>query len=342
MADTNSPGARLPVDVLLDTDLADVPTRVAALAEAGADGLFTFEGPRDPFLPLAVAATVPARLALYTNLAIALPRSPMHLAQQAWDLQRASGGRFRLGLGTQVRRHVEQRFGGRWESPVGQMREWLQALRAIFAAWQDREPLAFEGRWTRHTYLPPLFDPGPLADGPPGVLIGAVGPRMVALATELAGGLLVHPFASELTLARHTLPAVREGLAEHGRDRSDFLLIGQGMVAVGTTEEGLAAAAARARAQVGFYASTPAYRVMLDVHGWGDLQPELQALVREQRWADLPAAVPEEVVAAFVCAGEPAAVAAELRRRYADTDRVALSLFAPDDGARLALLDALR
>src|SRR5581483_5634328 len=150
----------VPVDVLLDAELADVPAQVATLASAGAAGVFTFEGPRDPFLPLACAATSPGDLTLYTNLAIALPRSPMHLAQQAWDLQRASGGRFLLGMGTQVRRHVEQRYGARWVSPVEQMREWLLAIRAIFTAWQERAPLDFEGRWTRHTYLPPLFDPG--------------------------------------------------------------------------------------------------------------------------------------------------------------------------------------
>jgi probable F420-dependent oxidoreductase len=333
----------LPVDVLLDGELADIPRRMAALAEAGAAGVFTFEGPRDPFLPLGVAAVAPTRLTLYTNLAIALPRSPMQLAQQAWDLQRASSGRFMLGLGTQVRRHIEQRYGARWESPVEQMREWLGALRAIFAAWQDREPLAFEGRWTRHTYLPPLFDPGPLPTGPPPVLIGAVGPRMLALAAELAGGLLVHPFGTELSLRQVTLPTLEAGLKEHGRQRADLVVVGQGMVAVGVTDEGLAEAVGRARAQVGFYASTPAYRVALDAHGWGELQPQLQALVREQRWNDLAAAVPEEVLAAFVCAGEPAEVAAELRRRYAGVvDRLALSLFAVEDGARLALLDALR
>ena len=332
----------LPIDVLLDGELADVPRRVAALAEAGAAGVFTFEGARDPFLPLAVAAGAPGDLALYTNLAIALPRSPMHLAQQAWDLQRASSGRFMLGLGTQVRRHIEQRYGARWDAPVEQMREWLLALRAIFAAWQEREPLAFVGRWTRHTYLPPLFDPGPLPTGPPPVLIGAVGPRMLALAAELAGGLLVHPLASELTLRQLTLPAIEAGLRAHDRSRADLLLVGQGMVAVGTTESGLAEAVARARAQVGFYASTPAYRVTLDAHGWGDLQPQLHALVREQRWSELAAAVPDQVLSAFVCSGEPKSVAAELRRRYSGFDRLALSMFAADEDARLALIDALR
>ena len=332
---------RVPVDVLLDADLADIPRLVAELTEAGADGLFTFEGPRDPFLPLAVAATVPGSALLYPNLAIALPRSPLTLAQLAWDLQRASGGRLMLGLGTQVRRHVVDRYGARWESPVEQMREWLGAIRAVMTAWQERTPLAFEGRWTRHTYMPPLFDPGPLASEPPRLVIGAVGPRMLAMATGAADGVLVHPFSTERTLRDHTLAAIERGLTEAGRPRSDFLVIGQAMVAAGRDEAELAAAVGRARVQVGFYASTPAYRVMLDVHGWGDLQPQLQGLVRQKRWADLAEAVPDEVLAAFVCVGSPQEAAEQLRRRSAGVDRLALSLFASPE-TRLELLAAMR
>ena len=331
---------RVPVDVLLDTDLADVPRLVAELTEAGADGLFTFEGPRDPFLPLAVAAGVPGSALLYPNLAIALPRSPLNLAQLAWDLQRACGGRLMLGLGTQVRRHVVDRYGARWEAPVDQMREWLGAIRAIWAAWQERAPLAFEGRWTRHTYMPPLFDPGPVPSGPPPLVIGAVGPRMLAMATTAADGVLVHPFSTERTLRDHTLAAIERGLSDAGRPRRDFLVIGQAMVAAGRDEEELAAAVGRARAQVGFYASTPAYRVMLDVHGWGDLQPQLQALVRDKRWSELAAAVPDEVLTAFVCVGSPQEAAAQLHRRSAGVDRLALSLFASPE-TRLELLAAL-
>jgi len=327
--------------VLLDSDLSDVTRAVAELSEAGADGLFTFEGPRDPFLPLAVAATVPSPVTLYPNLAIALPRSPMNLAHLAWDLQRASRGRLLLGLGTQVRRHILDRYGARWESPVEQLEEWLAALRAIMAAWQDRQPLHFEGRWTRHTYLPPLFDPGPVPAGPPPLLIGAVGPRMLGLAARAADGVLVHPFSTERTLREHTLAAVQRGLAEAGRARDEFLIVGQAMAAVGRNDAELLAATTRARAQVGFYASTPAYRVMLDVHGWGELQPELHALVRQQRWSDLPAAVPDEVVDAFVCHGDPHSVAGQLRRRCVGVDRLALSLFASPP-ARLELLNALR
>src|SRR4051812_9996608 len=236
---------RVPIDVLLDADLAAVRRAVVELTEAGADGLFTFEGPRDPFLPLGVAATVPGPARLYPNLAIALPRSPMNLAQLAWDLQRASGGRLLLGLGTQVRRHIVDRYGARWESPVEQLAEWLGALRAIMSAWQHGTPLRFEGRWTRHTYLPPLFDPGPVPGGPPPLLVGAVGPRMLRMATRAADGVLVHPFSSEQTLREHTGPAIQRGLVEAGRDRADFLVIGQAMAAVGVDEEELATARQR-------------------------------------------------------------------------------------------------
>src|SRR5687768_11058548 len=186
-------GAAVQVDVRLDADLAQVPDVARSLEDAGVGGLFTYEGPRDPFLPLAVAAPVLERVHLYTNLAIALPRSPMHLAYLAHDLQRASGGRFALGLGTQVQRHITQRYGATWESPVEQLRECLLAVRAIQTAWQDGTPLAFEGRWTRHTYCPPLFDPGSVPGGPAPLYVGAVGPRMVTMATEVADGLLVHP-----------------------------------------------------------------------------------------------------------------------------------------------------
>src|SRR3954447_7289741 len=305
-------GRNVPVDVLLDAGLADVPDAVRHLTAAGADGLFTFEGPRDPFLPLAVAATQDSDALLYTNLAIALPRSPMHLAQQAWDLQRAAGGRFVLGLGTQVRRHVEQRYGTRWESPVEQMREWLLALRAIMTSWQDRVPLAFEGQWTRHTYLPPFLDPGPRPPAPPPVVVGAVGPRMLRMAAETADGLLIHPFCSPLTLEVHTMPAIADGLETARRERREFLVVGQAMVAVGLDDASSRDALRRARAQVGFYASTPAYRVMLDVHGWGGLQPHLQELVRAGKWGEIEKAVPDEVVDAFVCSGTPVAAREQL------------------------------
>ena len=314
------------LDVRLDASLADVPRAAAELREAGVAGVFTYEGASDPFLPLAVAAG--SGLDLYTNLAIALPRSPMHLAYLAQDLQRASGGRFSLGLGSQVRRHVVDRYGGSWVSPVAQMREWVLAVKAIQSAWATGEPLAFEGAWTRHTYCPPLFVPPDVVPAP--VLVGALGPRMTAMAVEVADGLLVHPFCSEASLAQ-TLAGVPEG----------FPVIGQSIVGVAVTEEELVTARAAVRSLIAFYGSTPAYRPVLDVHGWGDLHEELRALTRAGAWGALPDAVPDEVVDTIGLVGSPSHVAGGLRRRFARCSRIALSTPAPVSVAALAELTAL-
>lgn len=301
------------IDVRLDADLASVPAVVRELEEAGVAGAFTYEGPGDPFLPLGAAAVASTGLDLYTNLAIALPRSPMHLAYLAQDLQRASGGRFSLGLGTQVKAHITRRFGSTWESPVEQLREWVLAIRAIQAFWATGEPLAFEGRWTQHTYCPPLFVPAPAPSAP--ILVGALGPRMTQMAVEVADGLLIHPFCTELSLSTMTYP----------RLPADFPVVGQAIVGVGVNDEEVALARDAVRGLIAFYASTPAYRPVLEVHGWGELQPLLRDLTREGRWAELPGAVPEEVVDAVAVVGSPAEVAQSLRRRFARCTRVALS-----------------
>jgi probable F420-dependent oxidoreductase len=298
------------IDVRLDAALPDVPRAVAELREAGVAGVFTYEGASDPFLPLGVAAG--SGLDLYTNLAIALPRSPMHLAYLAQDLQRASGGRFSLGLGSQVRKHVVERYGGTWDKPVAQMREWVLAVKAIQAAWAAGEQPSFEGRWTRHTYCPPLFVPPDVQPAP--VLVGALGPRMTAMAVEVADGLLVHPFCSEASLDR-TLADVP----------LDFPVVGQSIVGVGLTDEEVATARTAVRGLIAFYGSTPAYRTVLDVHGWGDLHERLRALTREGRWSELPAAVTDEVVDTVALVGFPSYVAEGLRRRFARCTRIALS-----------------
>jgi probable F420-dependent oxidoreductase len=316
------------IDVRLDADLPDVPRAVAQLEEAGVGGVFTYEGPNDPFLPLGVAAVSSRSLALYSNLAVALPRSPMHLAYLAQDLQRASGGRFSLGLGTQVRAHVTRRFGGTWESPVEQLREWVRAVRAIQRSWATGEPLDFVGRWTQHTYCPPLFVPPPAPAAP--ILLGALGPRMTAMAVEEADGLLVHPF--------NTVASVAAMLADVP---AAFPVVGQAVVAVTHDEAQLAEARTAVRGLVGFYGSTPAYRRVLDVHGCGELQEELRALTRAGRWAELPAAVPDEVLDAVALVGTAEDVAAGLRTRFGRCDRVALSTPYPVPTEDLAALAAL-
>lgn len=301
------------LDVQLDARPDQAAGRARALVDAGVDGLFTFEGPHDVFLPLAAAAGVVAT-DLMTNVAIAMPRSPMHLAHTAWDLQLMSRGRFRLGLGSQIRPHIEKRYGATWSPPAARMREIVLAVKAILASWQDGTPLRFEGEHTRHTLMPPTFVPGPNPFGPPPVLLGALGPVMTRTAAEVADGLLVMPFHSVRHLEERTLPAVAEGLARAGRERID--LFPQAILAMGRTEEELTTATVGVRGLLAFYGSTPAYRPVLDVAGWGDLQPELNALSKTGDVAAMMALVSDEMVDTIAVRGTPEECAAELGRRF--------------------------
>ncbi|MFC5727474.1 MULTISPECIES: TIGR03617 family F420-dependent LLM class oxidoreductase [Nocardioides] len=312
--------------MLLDLQLDGRPDQALArareLVEAGAHGLFTFEGPHDVFLPLAAVA---GHLStdLMTNVAIAMPRSPMHLAHTAWDLQLMSGGRFRLGLGSQIRPHIEKRYGATWSPPAARMREIVGAVKAILTSWQEGTPLSFEGEHTRHTLMPPTFVPGPNPFGPPPVLLGALGPVMTRTAAEVADGLLVMPFHSARHFRERTLPAVAEGLARSGRPTSDFAVLPQAVVAMGRTEDEMAAAAAGVRGLLAFYGSTPAYRPVLDVEGWGDVQPELNRLSKAGDYRAMTELVTDEMLETIAVVGTPEHCAAEIRRRFADVaDRV--------------------
>ncbi len=316
--------------MLLDVQLDVPPERAAAravdLVDAGAAGLFTFEGPHDVFLPLAAAAGA-VEADLMTNVAIAMPRSPVHLAHAAHDLQRMSRGRFRLGLGSQVRPHIEKRYGATWSPPAARMREIVLAVKAILGAWQDGSRLDFRGEHTRHTLMPPTFVPGPLEWGPPPVLLGALGPLMTRTAAEVADGLLVMPFHSHRHVRERTLPAVEDGLARRPGD-APFAIYPQAIVAMGRASEQLEAATLGVRGLLAFYGSTPAYRPVLDVEGWGDLQPELNTLSKtahldEQSVAAMIALVSDAMVDTLAVRGTPEQCAAELLRRFGDlADRV--------------------
>jgi probable F420-dependent oxidoreductase len=312
--------------VLLDVQLDAAPDAVAARARelvgAGVDGLFTFEGPHDVFLPLAVAAqALDEPVDLMTNVAIAMPRSPMHLAHAAWDLQLMSRGRFRLGLGSQIRPHVEKRYGATWSPPAARMREIVLAVKAILTSWQDGTRLEFRGEHTQHTLMPPTFVPGPNPHGPPPVLLGALGPLMTRTAAEVADGLLVMPFHSHRHVRERTLPAVAEGLAAAGR--SSVPVYPQAIVAMGRTPEEQAAADAGVRGLLAFYGSTPAYRPVLDVEGWGEVQPRLNALSKTGDLAAMFGLVTDQMLETLAVRGTPEECAAELGRRFGDlTDRV--------------------
>ncbi len=308
------------LDVQLDARPDLVAGRARELTGTGVAGLFTFEGPHDVFLPLATAAGV-VETDLMTNVAIAMPRSPMHLAHAAWDLQLVSGGRFRLGLGSQIKPHIEKRYGASWSPPAARMREIVLAVRAILTSWQDGSRLDFRGEHTQHTLMPPTFVPGPNPYGPPPVLLGALGPLMTRTAAEVADGLLVMPFNSHRHFTERTLVAVAEGLDLGGRE--SVAIYPQAITAMGRTPEEQAAADLGVRGLLAFYGSTPAYRPVLDVEGWGDLQPELNALSKSGDIVRMMDLVTDEMITTIAVRGTPQQCALEIERRFgAHADRV--------------------
>ncbi|AFM16314.1 putative F420-dependent oxidoreductase, MSMEG_2256 family [Mycolicibacterium chubuense NBB4] len=297
----------------------DAIDRARALREAGAAGVFTFEGPHDVFTPLTLASTV-GGLDLMTNVAIAFPRNPIHLAHQAVDHQLLSGGRFTLGLGTQVRTQIEKRFGADFAHPVDRMRELIGALRAIFDAWRTGERLNFQGEYFRHTLMTPTFRPR-AEFAPIPVYVGALGPRLTRMTAEVADGLLVMPFGSKRFLQEVTMPNVAAGLAAAGRSRADLAVVPEIIVSVADTDPGHAAA----RRLLAFYGSTPAYRPVLDVHGWSELQPELNALSKQGRWEDMGRLIDDDMLHTIAACGTPAEIAAHIRDRVDGvSDRVCL------------------
>jgi probable F420-dependent oxidoreductase len=305
------------VDVLLALDPREAETRARALADTGVDGVFTFENMYDVFYPLVRAAGI-TDLELMTNVAIAFPRSPMHLANAAYDLQLLSGGRFRLGLGTQIKPHIEKRYGSEWSRPVGRMREIVLATKAILAAWHDRVPLQFEGEFTRHTLMTPNFDPGPNPFGLPPILVGALGPQMTTMVAEVADGLLVMPFNSRRHIEERTLPAMDAGLTKAGRTRADLEVVTEVITAMGDTEEEIAQATTIVKGLMSFYGSTPSYRPVLDVHGWGDLQPELNALSKQGRWVEMHGLITDEMVRTIGVVGTPEDCGRQIVDRFGD------------------------
>ena len=286
---------------------AGAAERAAALREAGATGVFTFEGPHDVFAPLTLASAV-GGLDLMTNVAIAFPRSPIQLAHQAWDHQLLSGGRFTLGLGTQIRTQIEKRYGVAFDRPVARMRELIEALRAVFDTWQSGRRLDFRGEFYRHTLMTPTFNPGPNPFGPPPIYVGALGPQLTRTAAEVANGLLTMPFASERFLREVTMPAVREGLAATGRATAEFAVVPEVIVSAGDDHRAT-------RRLLAFYGSTPAYRRVLDLHGWGGLQPELNALSKQGKWAEMGESITDEILHTLAACGTPSEIAAHIRRR---------------------------
>ena len=310
---------RLDAGLDVDLPLADV-AEMARRAEAnGIAGLWTTEIKHDPFLPLAAAAAPTERIELGTAVAVAFARSPLVTASTAWDLARASDGRFILGLGSQVRAHVERRFGMHWSGrPVAQMREYVTVVRAAWSAWQEGVKPSFRGETYRFTLMTPFFDPGPIDHPLIPIYLAAVGPGMVRLAGEVADGLVVHPLHSRAYLEDVILPTITASATDAGRDASAIRL--SASVIVATTDDELA----EARRTIGFYASTPTYRGLLEHHGWGAEADALANHARRGRWDEMAALVTDAMVEAFAVVTEPADLRPALERRAAGLlDRVA-------------------
>ena len=303
---------------LTTTALMDVPAAAKAIEAAGFDGMYTFEGQHDALFPLLLAAEHTERVQLTTAVVIAFARNPMTLAQSAYDLQLASHGRFNLGLGTQIKPHIEKRFSMPWSQPAARMRELVLAIRSIWASWHEGAKLDFRGDFYTHTLMTPFFNPGPSPYGLPRIFLGGVGPRMTEVAGEVADGFMVHPFSTEKFMRETTLPALERGLATSERTRGDLEVAFPLMVLVADDDAALAQGRDAMRPRLAFYGSTPAYKVVLDAHGWGNLQPELNRLSKTGDWGAMSALITDEIVDTFTVSGPPDEIGARVNARYGD------------------------
>ena len=306
---------RLKMDGGIPNRLERVAEAAVALEQDGYDGGWTAETSHDPFLPLLLAAEHTSRLELGTNIAVAFARNPMIVANIGWDLQAYSQGRFILGLGTQIQPHIEKRFSMPWSHPARRMREFVSALHAIWSAWKDGTKLRFEGDFYTHKIMTPMFTPEPQPYSPPKVFIAAVGEAMTEMCGEVADGHLGHPMVSKRYLNEVTIPALLRGMQRPGRERSDFEVSCEVLVATGDNDADLAAATAAVRKQIAFYGSTPAYRKVLELHGWGDLQTELHRLSLAGEWDTMGSVIDDEMLSAFAVVGPVESIAAALRDR---------------------------
>ncbi|MGE0575809.1 MAG: TIGR03617 family F420-dependent LLM class oxidoreductase [Reyranella sp.] len=307
------PGLRAPE---IPLDLATVGENARLLEEVGYDGIVVEETKDDPFVIMALAAQATTRLKLATSVAIAFPRSPAVTAMSAWTLQKLSRGRFTLGLGTQVKAHIERRYGLAW-SPAGPwMREYVGAVRAVWECWQNGTPLAVRGPHYNLDLMVPLFNPGPIEHPRIPIQLAAVNAVMCQVAGEVADGIRPHPVCTPSYIAGVMLPAVRAGAARTGRSLADFSVCMKPLVAAAASEAELVPKVRDVRARIAFYASTPQYRAAFEHLGLGELADRLKLLSRAQRWEEMPRHISDEVLETFVTIGTYDTIARKLHERY--------------------------
>jgi len=331
------------VDAGLFGDLADIPRRARELEEMGYDGAMTAETANDPFFPLLLAAEHTERIELMTSIAVAFSRSPMTLANIGHDLNAFSKGRFILGIGSQIRPHITKRFSMPWSKPAARMREFILAMRAIWGNWYDGTQLDFRGEFYSHTLMTPMFTPTDRRFGAPRIYLAAVGPLMTEVAGETADGLIAHAFTTNRYVRDVTMPAVERGLAKSGRSRADFSITCPAFAVTGSNDEATEGSRAAVRKQISFYASTPAYRPVLDLHGWGELQPELTILSKRGEWDEMATRISDEMLDEFAIVAPPEGVVPALKERYGDIfDRVACTFAADDENEQRSRIEAMQ
>jgi probable F420-dependent oxidoreductase len=306
------------VDGGISFDTANSAQSAKDAEAAGYDGAWTAETSHDPFLACLLAAEHTERIEVGTSIAVAFARNPMTMAYTAHDLQKFSQGRFLLGLGSQIKPHIEKRFSMEWSKPAARMREFISAMRAIWATWNEGAKLDFRGDFYTHTLMTPFFDPGPNEFGPPKVYLAGVGERMTEVAGEVCDGFICHGFTTERYLREVTLPALERGRAKAGKTLDGFEITGPSFVVTGSTQEDLEAAKQGTKQQIAFYGSTPAYRGVLDLHGWGGLQEDLNALSKQGKWVEMAEVIDDEILDTFAVVAEPEQIAPELLKRYGD------------------------
>lgn len=323
------PGLRAPDTPL---NIADFGPGAALVERIGYDAVLVEETKDDPYQLMALAAAATRTIGLGTSVAMAFPRSPTVTAMSAWSLQKLSEGRFTLGLGSQVRGHVRRRFGMEWHPPAPWMRDYIQAMRAVWNTWQTGEQLSFESDHYNLSLMVPLFDPGPIDHPEIPVHIAAIGPNMVAVAGEVADGVRLHPVCTPKFITEQVHPSVARGAARAGRDRDEVEVCLKPLIGAARDEAKLAEAAEIVRARAAFYLSTPAYRRAWEIHDWGDQADQAAALSKAQQWDDLVKVVDDEMLHTVATLGTYDTIGAEISRRYEGlVDRIEFSIPVQND-----------
>ena len=331
------------IDAGLNCTLQQIPERARELEALGYDAMITAETSHDPLFPLLLAAEHTERIDLMTSIVVAFARSPMTLAAQAHDLNAYSGGRLVLGIGSQIKPHITKRFSMPWSSPAARMREFILAMRAVWDCWYEGKPLDFRGEYYTHTLMTPMFTPTDTEHGAPRVVLAAVGPLMTQTAGETADGLIAHAFTTAKYMREVTLPNIEKGLARAGRSRDDFELCYPGFVVSGNSEEELEKARTGVCKQIAFYGSTPAYRPVLDLHGWGELQGELNAMSKRGLWDEMGTLIDDDILGQFAIVGGPAEVVPRVKERFGGlVDRLVATFPWASEQERAGYIEELR